>query len=301
MPRGYHHLTQDERCQIWGLKKSGLSQRDIGRELGRHHTTIRREMQRNSGGRGYRYKQAHNKATERRHRASSVPRKMTPALWQLVEEKLAAGWSPEQISGRLLLEGQVMVGRMRIYEYVRTDRKAGGSLYKLLRRRGKKPNWRGGRHAGRGRIPGRVDISERPAIVEQKSRIGDWEADTIVGAGQSGAVASVVDRASKMTRLARVDRKTAEEVGAALIRRLEGDRKHPGETAGVFELILGGAPLGSQFVCRRVSAGGRWPMRPDQSLEPPPSSRGVVRRAGSVACRQSGQAHRPARPVDRRC
>ena len=77
--------------------------------------------------------------------------------------------------------------------------------------------------------------------------------------------------------------------------------KHPGETAGVFELILGGAPLGSQFVCRRVSAGGRWPMRPDQSLEPPPSSRGVVRRAGSVACRQSGQAHRPARPVDRRC
>ena len=224
MPRGYHHLTQDERCQIWGLKKSGLSQRDIGRELGRHHTTIRREMQRNSGGRGYRYKQAHNKATERRHRASSVPRKMTPALWQLVEEKLAAGWSPEQISGRLLLEGQVMVGRMRIYEYVRTDRKAGGSLYKLLRRRGKKPNWRGGRHAGRGRIPGRVDISERPAIVEQKSRIGDWEADTIVGAGQSGAVASVVDRASKMTRLARVDRKTAEEVGAALIRRLEGDR-----------------------------------------------------------------------------
>ena len=63
----------------------------------------------------------------------------------------------------------------------------------------------------------------------------------------------------------------------------------------MFELILGGAPLGSQFVCRRVSAGGRWPMRPDQSLGPPPSSRGVVRRAGSVACRQSGQAHRPAR------
>ena len=169
MPRGYHHLTQDERCQIWGLKKSGLSQRDIGRELGRHHTTIRREMQRNSGGRGYRYKQAHNKATERRHRASSVPRKMTPALWQLVEEKLAAGWSPEQISGRLLLEGQVMVGRMRIYEYVRTDRKAGGSLYKLLRRRGKKPNWRGGRHAGRGRIPG-VSISVSGLRSSNRSR-----------------------------------------------------------------------------------------------------------------------------------
>ncbi len=100
MPRGYHHLTQDERCQIWGLKKSGLTQRAIGLELGRDHATISREIQRNSGGRGYRYKQAHNKATERRHRASSVPRKMTPALWQLVEEKLAVGWSPEQIVGR---------------------------------------------------------------------------------------------------------------------------------------------------------------------------------------------------------
>ncbi len=89
---------------------------------------------------------------------------------------------------------------------------------------GRKPNWRGGRHAGRGRIPGRVDISERPAIVEQKLRIGDWEVDTIVGAGQSGAVVSAVDRASKMTRLVRLDRKTAEDVGAALRRRLEADR-----------------------------------------------------------------------------
>ena len=101
--------------------------------------------------------------------------------------------------------------------------------YKHLRRRGKKPNWRGDRHAGRGVIPGRVDgggspaVSERPAIVDDKSRVGDWEVDTVVGAGQSGALASAVERSSKLTRLARVERRTARETGAALERRLKPD------------------------------------------------------------------------------
>ena len=223
MPCGYHHLTQDERCQIYGLKKSGLSHRAIGRELGRHHTAIGREIKRNSGARGYRYKQAHDKATDRRRLASSVARKMTDEMWRQVEEKLAAGWSPDQIAGRFRRECKVMVGRERIYQYIRADRKAGGCLYKHLRRRGKKPNWRGGRHAGRGVIPGRVDISERPAIVDDKSRVGDWEVDTVVGAGQSGALASAVERSSKLTRLARVERRTARETEAALERRLKPD------------------------------------------------------------------------------
>lgn len=224
MPCGYQHLTQSERCQIQALKKSGLSQSAIARELGRSHTTIGRELKRNSGKRGYRYKQADTKAVERRRNASSVPRKMTADLWCEVVELLEAGWSPDQIAGRYRRDERVMAGREWIYRYIRADRKAGGSLYKHLRRRGKKPNWRGGRHAGRGSIPGRVDISERPAVVEEKSRVGDWEVDTIVGARHSGALASAVDRASKMTRLGRVDRKTAEEVEAALERRLEQDR-----------------------------------------------------------------------------
>ena len=148
---------------------------------------------------------------------------MTDEMWRQVEEKLASGWSPDQIAGRFRRECKVMVGRERIYQYIRADRKAGGCLYKHLRRRGKKPNWRGGRHAGRGVIPGRVDISERPAIVDDKSRVGDWEVDTVVGAGQSGALASAVERSSKLTRLARVERRTARETEAALERRLKPD------------------------------------------------------------------------------
>ena len=88
---------------------------------------------------------------------------------------------------------------------------------------GKKPNWKGGRHAGRGHIPDRVDISERPAIVEEKVRLGDWEADTIVGKGHSGAVVSLVDRASKYTLLGQVDKKTKDVIGSTSIRLLCSD------------------------------------------------------------------------------
>ncbi|MCY4148170.1 MAG: IS30 family transposase, partial [Gammaproteobacteria bacterium] len=107
---------------------------------------------------------------------------MTPEKWQQAEACLREGWSPEQVSGRFLLEGEEMASHEWICRHVRRDRKAGGDLYPCLRRRGRKPNWRGGRHSGRDLIPGRVDIAERPAEVEQKSRIGDWELDTIIGA-----------------------------------------------------------------------------------------------------------------------
>ena len=93
-------------------------------------------------------------------------------------------------------------------------------LYKHLRRRGKKRNSRGSRYSGRGHIPGRVDITQRPRIVEDKRRVGDWEADTIVGAGHRGALVSVVDRASKFTVLHPVSSRSAGEVGEAMMERL---------------------------------------------------------------------------------
>ncbi len=142
---------------------------------------------------------------------------MTPDRWARVEGLLAEGWSPEQVAGRLRLEGGWTVGRQWTSEHVRADRKAGGRLFLLLRRRGRKPNWRGGRHSGRGHIPGRVDISERPDEVERKERVGDWEADTIIGKGHSGAVVSLVDRASKYTYSRRVDRRTSAAVSAAML------------------------------------------------------------------------------------
>ena len=85
---------------------------------------------------------------------------------------------------------------------------------------GKKYNKRSKGTAGRGCIPNRVDIDQRPALVEEKRRIGDWELDTIIGANHDGAVVSMVDRFSKLTKLAKVSRKTSTEVSLALINKL---------------------------------------------------------------------------------
>ena len=95
-----------------------------------------------------------------------------------------------------------------------------GELYKNLRHNGKKYNKRGSKNAGRGFIPNRVDIDKRPSIVEEKSQIGDWEIDTIIGKNHKGAIVSIVDRHSKLTMLTKVSRKTAHDVGNALISRL---------------------------------------------------------------------------------
>ena len=106
MPEGYLHLTCEQRCQIYALLQSGHSQAYIARQIGVDPSTISRELVRNTGARGYRFKQAHEKASQRRKEASDKPRKMTPDLVELIEEKLTQEqWSPDQISGRLAKDG----------------------------------------------------------------------------------------------------------------------------------------------------------------------------------------------------
>ena len=130
---------------------------------------------------------------------------MTPDLVELIEEKLTQEqWSPDQISGRLAKDGVAFISHERIYQHVWKDKKDGGTLYLHLRHSGKKYNRRKGKNSGRGLIPNRVDIDQRPPIVAAKSRIGDWEADTIIGANHKGVVMSHVERTSKYTKLAKL-------------------------------------------------------------------------------------------------
>lgn len=221
MPKGYHHLTYEQRCQIYVLSESGHSQAAIARQIGVHRSTISRELARNSGKRGYRFQQAQEKASRRRKAASLVPRKMTPDLIILIEEKLTQEqWSPDQISGRLRKQGIAFISHERIYQHVWADKKNGGNLYLHLRHSGKKYNRRKGKTAGRGLIPNRVDIDQRPAVAARKSRIGDWEADTIIGAGRKGAILSHVDRKSKYTKLAKLPDKSSAAVVRACRRVL---------------------------------------------------------------------------------
>ena len=220
MPGSYKQLDFAERRQVYFLRKQGLSCRGIARQLGRSPSTISREFRRNSGGRGYRFSQAQRMAWERRSETSSVPRKMTGRMWAIVEGKLAMQWSPEQISGRLRLDEVVSVSAEWIYRHVWEDKRNGGDLYKHLRRRGKKRNARGSKYSGRGHIPGRVDISERPGAAQEKGRVGDWEADTIVGAGHKGALVSIVNRSSKFAILQLVGGKEFGGSGGVVVKRL---------------------------------------------------------------------------------
>ncbi len=208
---GYHHLTTDARSQIYILKSIGKKQNEISKLLGISAPTICRELKRNAGKKGYRYKQADKKAIERRSNASCYPKKMNKPLVALVEKKLLMKWSPDQISG-LLQQSNIFISYISIYRHIWADKKEGGNLYTHLRHRGKKYNKRSPKTAGRGCIPNRVDISLRPKIIEKKCRLGDWEGDTIIGAKQQGVILSLVDRKSKYTLLAKMQGKFANQV-----------------------------------------------------------------------------------------
>jgi IS30 family transposase len=227
MPKGYHHLTYDIRCQIYALKKSGLSQNKIAKQLGVAQSTISNEVRRNSGKRNYRYKQAHQKAVQRRYKASSVASKMTTDLGLFVESLIRENkMSPEQISGRLLKNNNLLISHESIYRYVWRDKKDGGDLYKNLRQRGKKRNKRGNKKAGRGLIPNRIGIELRPAEVDLKKRVGDWEGDTIIGKNHHGAIVTMVERKTKLVRLKLIASTNAQETTKAIISSLDPLKKH---------------------------------------------------------------------------
>ena len=121
----YSQITEHERYQILANRKAGFSISQIADELGRNKSSIQRELKRNSGDRGYRPKQANNKANQRKFEAKKA-RKMTAEFIELIEEKLCLDWSPEQISGWLLHEKQQLLSHECIYQHVWEDKRQGG-------------------------------------------------------------------------------------------------------------------------------------------------------------------------------
>ncbi|GHU15707.1 hypothetical protein FACS189449_13470 [Alphaproteobacteria bacterium] len=133
---------------------------------------------------------------------------------------LKEDWSPEQISGRLKLEG-IFISHESIYRYVRADKATGGSLFKHLRHGNKKYRKRSVAQAGAKLIPNRVDIAERPAIVDTKSTIGHWEGDTIISHSSKTPLVTVVERKSKFSKIKKVKNKTKKVVGKAIVKMLK--------------------------------------------------------------------------------
>ena len=223
--RGYTQLTQEQRYQIYALKKAGLNQAEIAVIIGVDKSTISRELRRNSGLRGYRPQQAHTLALVRREN-KAAPR-IAHKTWQLIERLLREEWSPEQISGWLLAETGESVSHEWIYQYVLADKAQGGNLYRHLRcQRQRKKRY--GSYNTRGQLTNRTSIDERPCIVDRRSRYGDWELDTIIGKGHKQAIVSLTERKSKLSLIAKVPRKTADLVAKAIIHLLTpvSDRVH---------------------------------------------------------------------------
>jgi len=227
---GYTHLTNEERYQLFILEKAGHPLDFIAVQLGRHRSTIYRELHRNIVFDprivGYSPSRAHDLARSR-VTIRSYAKRISRQTWEAVEQELRVRHSPEQISAVLASGSGVQVSHESIYRHVWKDKKAGGDLWRCLRgrlRRGRR--YRVNRQ--RGQIVGRVGIEHRSAIANKRGRRGDFEIDTVFGAGRKAALVTIVDRRSRFLIVEKVATKHAEVVADSLIDGLRrtGRRVH---------------------------------------------------------------------------
>jgi IS30 family transposase len=194
----YTHLTQEERYQIHNLKRQGIHLSQIASELGRSTSTISRELRRNASTRGYQPALAQESATARQRQRRNA-RQFDPQQWQLVELYLRLSLSPQQVSDRLALENRLSISTEAIYKHAYANKAQGGDLVGYLRcQKLRRKRYASGQER-RGVLKNRVGIEHRPAVVETRARIGDWEGDTVIGAGRKGALVTLVERKSRYT------------------------------------------------------------------------------------------------------
>ncbi len=217
----YSHLTQAERYQISSLLKNNCTKTEIANILNRHKSMIGREIKRNTGKKGYRPKQADGFAIDRK---SNNANKINDFCWTYVTHLLKKKYSPEQISGRLKLDGWGKVPSVeRIYQYIYADKRKESSLREHLRcQKQRRKRYSSGQDR-RGKIIGRVDIDNRPEPANSRSRLGDFEGDTIVGNKHKGVLATLVDRKSREVKIKPLVRKLAVDVSNACIEKLKNE------------------------------------------------------------------------------
>ena len=205
----YKQITFGQRQQIEVLHRLNTSKSVIAKLLGIHRSTVYRELKRNSGNYGsYSARYAQIFTNDRKERLSR-PRKLDSLMEKQIREGLSRKWSPEQIHGYYTSKGEPMLSHEQIYKFIYKDKQNGGRLYKHLRIASKPYRPRYGTKSKREKIPNRIDIDQRPDIVDQRGRVGDWEADTIVGKGQKGAILTLVERKSLFVQMALMERRLA--------------------------------------------------------------------------------------------
>ena len=236
----YLQLSDEERYKIGAMKSAGTSPAEIAVELKRHRSTIYREIRRNSATYdGYYRAQTACERTRGRRCRSRRNRRYGTEQFAPVEVMLRNDFSPEQIVGRLKLEGVLAMSHETIYGWIWADKAKGGLLWRHLRGARKQKRKRYGRYDSRGRLAGKKMIGERPAEVEQRMRFGDWEIDTVHGTGKP-CVVTVVERKSGLTRMGKLPTAGSQETLNRTSEILSGE-PHPVRTIT--------ADNGSEFHC----------------------------------------------------
>lgn len=234
----YSHLTIEKRYHINAYKSAGYKNNAIAKKLNVHPSTIGRELKRNGGKISGIYFPvgANDYANERsKIQAGNANRILDDNVKELIIKYIKKDYSPEQASAMLKIEHNITYSLVSIYKFIDQDRGNKGELYTHLRHKGKRRAKYGNKY--KGRIKDRVSISQRPEVVDDKARIGDFEADTIIGAGKKGAIITIVDRKSMYLKMSAPSSKKADETAKKIIQLLEPykDKIHTITTDNGFE------------------------------------------------------------------
>ena len=223
----YHQLTQHERYIIASMRRQRNSVPQIADRLGRHRSTIYREVERNKTTYNGHYgaHKAHSYAVARGRRCRRGPQ-YKPQELARVDALLRQWWSPQQISGVFKRRRRgVQISAQTIYRHVRRDKVRGGDLWRQLRIVSKYGRKRYGRPDSRGVLPGKRHISQRPAAVARKRQIGHWEGDTVMGSDMRHCVLTLVERVTKYTIIKKLEARTKEQACQGAIRAILGHRR----------------------------------------------------------------------------
>jgi IS30 family transposase len=217
----YHQLTQHERYRITAHRMAGCSQAEVARLLGRHRSTISRELRRNvtTHDGAYRAEKAHDYARARLRRCRRKPRFSAKNMAHIAG-LLRRKWSPDQIAGFFRKKRLLSISHETIYRAIRREKRSGGDLWKSARIMSKFGRKRYGRQDSRGVLPGKRHISERPAEVELRRTIGHWEGDTVMGSDMRHCILTLVERVTGYVIIKKLSARSKDEVTRAATRAI---------------------------------------------------------------------------------
>lgn len=229
----HKHLNLEEREKFFTWHEQGISLREIGKRLGRSHSTFVRELKRNKTGKGYCSNEyltfkyipckAQIKAEKRGFRQRYRAPLKNPLVFLFVRKHLRKGWTPDEISGRLpKVHPGYSISYEAIYRYIYSRRMKRFKYWQYLTLGRKKRMKKNGRSVHRNsKIPGSISIDLRPEIVAARLRVGDWETDNVIGKQTDKTALSVtVERVTKLTLLTKLLDRLAVTKRDALVRRL---------------------------------------------------------------------------------